>query len=362
MVSERGEQGGADRSGAGARAWRTRCAGSPAGAAGRAARRTTPRCGRGRGRRPPPVPRRARTSRGSSSVRQVRQSQRHPAGELVDHRQRLGVAVTSGRLHVLAPYVLRIAARQVDHRPAAPGDRRFPGQHRQPRSGGIPLPAPAPPTGARGARRIDHHVAELAGEPVPAAHQLAVDDEPATDAGAQRRRARDRSTPRARAEPPLRHRRARGVVVDLDPHLARRRTRPRSRPATSKWATPSRFGAACSTPVAVHEPRHADPERRRRLRATRRVRRASRSAVRDCLGRGASDASARRRRARRRRAPPRGLRAADVDADEAGRRLADRLAHASARTFSSRTVLRMRTSARRFTKPGSGIARSISRS
>ena len=48
------------------------------------------------------------------------------------------------------------------------------------------------------------------------------------------------------------------------------------------------------------------------------------------------------------------LRAADVDA-EAGR-------HRSARVFSSRTELRMRTSARRLTKPGSGEASSMAKS
>ena len=44
-----------------------------------------------------------------------------------------------------------------------------------------------------------------------------------------------------------------------------------------------------------------------------------------------------------------------VDADAA-------TTHDSARIFSSRTVLRMRTSARRFTKPGSGTTRSMMRS
>ena len=52
---------------------------------------------------------------------------------------------------------------------------------------------------------------------------------------------------------------------------------------------------------------------------------------------------------------PEALRPADVDADRCG-------SHASARAFSSRTVLRMRTSARRFTKPGSGTTSSITRS
>ena len=54
------------------------------------------------------------------------------------------------------------------------------------------------------------------------------------------------------------------------------------------------------------------------------------------------------------------LGSADVDAHPPGR--TGGVGHASARTFSSRTVLRMRTSARRFTKPGSGTARSIWRS
>ncbi len=55
---------------------------------------------------------------------------------------------------------------------------------------------------------------------------------------------------------------------------------------------------------------------------------------------------------------------AHVDPDAAGRHLACAAGrvHASARAFNSRTVLRMRTSARRLTNPGSGIARSISRS
>ena len=49
------------------------------------------------------------------------------------------------------------------------------------------------------------------------------------------------------------------------------------------------------------------------------------------------------------------LGAADVDPE-------GRAGHASARVFSSRTELRMRTSARRLTKPGSGAASSIARS
>jgi hypothetical protein len=58
------------------------------------------------------------------------------------------------------------------------------------------------------------------------------------------------------------------------------------------------------------------------------------------------------------------LGATHVDPDTAGRQGTRRRAggHASARTFSSRTVLRMRTSARRLTNPGNGIARSICRS
>ena len=52
---------------------------------------------------------------------------------------------------------------------------------------------------------------------------------------------------------------------------------------------------------------------------------------------------------------PEAFRATDVDADAA-------LTHDSARTFSSRTVLRIRTSARRLTNPGSGTTRSMIKS
>ena len=52
---------------------------------------------------------------------------------------------------------------------------------------------------------------------------------------------------------------------------------------------------------------------------------------------------------------PETFRTPDINADTA-------LTHDSARTFSSRTVLRIRTSARRLTKPGNGTTRSMIRS
>ena len=55
--------------------------------------------------------------------------------------------------------------------------------------------------------------------------QLAVDDQPAADAGAERDQD-DVVDAGARPELPLGHRRARGVVVDLDPHFGTRERGP----------------------------------------------------------------------------------------------------------------------------------------
>jgi hypothetical protein len=144
---------------------------------------------------------------------------------------------------------------------------------------------------------------------------------------------------------------------------ARRGAR-KARRRSSKSATPSRLGAARNTPVAGDQTRHADADAAAVVERIREFEEHLHQRIEAVVAtwcrslRGLDDQTLRIEDDRLRFGP------ADVDADPARWCRSDRTGrgHASARAFNSRTVLRMRTSARRLTNPGNGIARSISRS
>ena len=159
----------------------------------------------------------------------------------------------------------------------------------------------------------------------------------------------------AGAVQPLGHGGARGVVVDV--HIAA--------DARAEQAGDVEVGDAVQVgrgpqhAVVGDQPGHADAELRRTARAIGAARRACRSASAGCRHPAASglrssathvavvvERDARGTSCRRRRCRPSGPASA----------------HASAHVLSSRTVLRMRPSARRLTNPGSGTTSSIARS
>ncbi len=86
---------------------------------------------------------------------------------------------------MLARDLRRVAAGQLDEALPAASVHHRSGLLAQRRAGGVALPA-APSTAGAGDAAVGHdHVADLAGEAVGAAHEPAVDDEPAPDAGAE---------------------------------------------------------------------------------------------------------------------------------------------------------------------------------
>jgi hypothetical protein len=68
---------------------------------------------------------------GVEHVGEIGEPERHPTGEVVDHRERLGVAVARSGLDVLAAHRLRVAAGVSDHVVQAVTGRRLAGEHRQ---------------------------------------------------------------------------------------------------------------------------------------------------------------------------------------------------------------------------------------
>ena len=183
-------------------------------------------------------------------VGQVDQPERHPTGELVDHRQRLGVTFPGRRLDVLAAHERRISAGDLEHpsQPAADGGRA--GELGQAGSRREALPASTPAARARWPDRIDDHVAELAGEAVLPDDQPAAGDHAAADARPERDH-HEVLDALPGADLPLGVGRCRGVVADGDRPV--RAGRP-SRPATSSSNTSGTLGEARSTPPRVISP------------------------------------------------------------------------------------------------------------
>ena len=100
----------------------------------------------------------------------------------------------------------------------------------------------------------DLHVAELAGDPEPAAHHLAVDEDRSPDAGAEGDHDDVRLLARC-PEPPLGVRRSVGVVVD-----EQRRVDAFGQPVAQRLAPPGEVRREDDGgPVGRDEPRRADP-------------------------------------------------------------------------------------------------------
>ena len=271
------------------------------------------RSGRGTGRRPAASPPPSTNISGSSAL--VRfdspSATQRPNSSITG--QRLGVA-RAGRLpDVLAAHVLGVAAGEFDHAARRAGRSPLRGRASPARNPTRSAPSTRVARTGRAARR--------GRRPCDRTRRRTRSGRAATR---RWRRARHRSRCRASRGPcrsaprpaPSFHsatRGAGGVVVDVD--ASGRRDAPSS-PATSKWATPSRFGAACSTPSRLTSPGTPTPSVVVRLRATSASSASVSISGRGCRRRAASGGAPRRRRCRRRRAPRRGLRAADVDADE----------------------------------------------
>ena len=190
-------------------------------------------------------------------VGEVDETERDPPAELVDHRERVAVTLARRQLDVLAADRLGIAVGQIEHPAHPPSDRRLARQARQARN-----PMRTAPSIRAGRRRTADRTGR---RPCGRTRRRTR----CGRAGARRRR-RHRRRCRCRASPGScrSSRGRRRGATRRAPHTSRR-CRParrqsicaRSPPATSKSATPSRFGAARSTPLAGHQPRHADAER-----------------------------------------------------------------------------------------------------
>ena len=150
-------------------------------------------------------------------------------------------------------------------------------------------------------------------------------------------------------------------MASLDTATGRPRRAPR-RPATSSSVTVGTFGDDRSTPSIVISPGTPMPIGIDRADVS-----TSSATIPASTSISASPSYGVRSRVSATSVPPRldddteALRAADVDPEQAAGLVGDRVQD-SARTLSSRTELRMRTSARRLTKPGSGAASSMARS
>ncbi len=211
----------------------------------------------------------------------------------------------------------------------------------------IPLPASPLSARARDAVRLDDHVPELAREPVVTTLQHPAAHEPTTDAGAEpdEHQVVDAA---AGTQLPLGQTGDGVVVVDQD-------VQPRpglQQLAQMQQLDPGEVRRGDEDPVTGHQPWHCHTDRHDRAEVFADVCKGL-----DQFGWGtrcrkpvfSDDGSIVVER------HTEALRPADIDPDRGG-------IHASARALSSRTVLRMRTSARRFTKPGSGTTNSITRS
>ena len=148
------------------------------------------------------------------------------------------------------------------------GVGRLPGQAAEAAARGVALPAA--PLAARARQPVDgvdDHVADLAGEAVGAAHELAADHDAAADAGAERHQQHVRRGPRRRRACRSPHAAHVGVVVDVDRHAE---PRPAARPRTA-------------SSVDAREVRRRTAARRRGRRGRARRRRpAHRSAACSC--------------------------------------------------------------------------------
>ena len=160
--------------------------------------------------------------------------------------------------------------------------------------------------------------------------------------------------PSATRPAPRRWRRCRRRRGDRGARRAARRRRSRRRRRGS--------GAARSTPSRVTRPGTPTPSASYGAERRRPARRACRSARAGCRRRAASGGDPRRRRCRRRRARRRGTSCRRRRCRRAMPAHVTRPAHASANALSSLMALRIRRSARRLTKPGSGTTSSIARS
>ena len=190
-------------------------------------------------------------------------------------------------------------------------------------------------------------MAELTREAVVAALQHPAGNEAPADARAQPDE-REVVDPAAGAEPPLRQACNSVVVVHEDAH---------SRLLLESLTNGQHLGRrevrrGDEHTVTGDESGHADADRSGRAELARH----RGKGVDQIIGVvGRRDPQIAQTRAIRAECDTEALGPADVDADGGG-------GHASARAFSSRTVFRMRTSARRFTNPGSGTTSSIARS
>ena len=135
--------------------------------------------------------------RGIEDVHQVRQPERDPPGELVEHRLGLRIAVARRRGDVLASDGLVVAAREGDGGVEAPPAGGVARQAAQPGAGGEPLPAPPLAAGTGGSVGVDDHVPGLPCEAVGPSQQPAAGDDAGADAGAEGDHERPRPNPAA---------------------------------------------------------------------------------------------------------------------------------------------------------------------
>ena len=191
-------------------------------------------------------------------------------------------------------------------------------------------------------------MADLPGEAVGAAYECAAGDHSAADARSKRHHHKIVDATRYPCFP-LRRSRTGAVVVDVNggtQFAAEQRADFEVRDVHQVGSRPQYAGAR-------HQPRHPNSYRVPRAHVTRQLGQRRNDRLRPswrratlllCDVSGVIENHAET------------LGTTDVDAEASTHR------HASARIFSSRTVLRMRTSARRLTKPGNGTTSSMARS
>ena len=221
------------------------------------------------------------------------------------------------------------------------------GESREPAARCVSLPTSSTAARARQTVGIDDHVADLAGEAVGAADEVTAGHDSPTDTGAERDH-HHVGDAACHADLPLCSGRTRRVVADLDLEAESLR----QHAADFEIGDVDQVGRRLDHSRSGDHAGHADAER-----------------VGDAERAGQLGERVDERLGARWRRPallfddltdfvehdPETLRTSDIDADAAR-------THDSARTLSSRTVLRIRTSARRLTKPGSGTTRSMMRS
>ena len=167
------------------------------------------------------------------------------------------IARGGGGGDVLAAHALGVPAGPADHLAQPPRQRRLPGPDAQPGTRGETLPAAAATARAGRPGRVDHHVADLAGEARRADLDAPVDHDAAADAGAEGDH-HDVAVPAGGAQAVLGQHGQVGVVLDDD--RATRQPSPISSVQSTPWAW-GRLGAKRSRPRRSTMPGHAHADR-----------------------------------------------------------------------------------------------------